>query len=84
MTGNETVTLNFRQLAFLKQKLVNLNADVERVNAETPERLAKDLQQIQDSIHRLIGNIHMLAGCESLWLKDFEDENRLRRSEVIA
>ena len=84
MTGNETVVLNLRQLAFLKQKLVNLDADVEEVSSETPERLAHDLEQIQENIHRLIGNIHAFAGCESLWLKDFEDQERLRRSGVIA
>lgn len=80
---NQHVVLNFRQLAHLKQKIVNLRSDVEHSgmypSTDFEIRFISERQEILKRIGEVIDAIHTLSGSSTIWEEDFEEQDRLSK-----
>jgi hypothetical protein len=73
---NQQVVLNFRQLAHLKQKLLDMRKDIKFTTPTASE--------IDSKIQDVIEHIHTLAGCSTIWEEEYEEQDRLRAEKLKA
>lgn len=66
------VVLSLRQLALLKQRLVNLKKDLELSRVQKADDIVRERRETCFKIDNIISGIHYLAGSDTIWQEDFE------------